>query len=72
MVDYREILRLYVIGISQRNITVSCACSIQIVSAILNQTKAYHSVIRRRMWGLLVAYDFMFMTIPFFERHQTV
>ena len=39
MVDYREVLRLYGQGISQRNIAVSCACSRHTVSAVLEKAE---------------------------------
>jgi hypothetical protein len=39
MNQYREILRLHSQGISQRNITVSCACSRNAVSKIIQRAE---------------------------------
>lgn len=39
MTQYREILRLYQSGISQRNIALSCKCSRNTVSAVVNRAK---------------------------------
>lgn len=39
MTNYREILRLYSQGISQRSIAVSCACSRNTVAKVLNRAQ---------------------------------
>ncbi|MFC5529001.1 helix-turn-helix domain-containing protein [Cohnella yongneupensis] len=39
MTQYREILRLHIQGISQRNIAASCACSRNTVSKIIQRSE---------------------------------